>query len=349
MIETENMLEIQCRGSPWEIGLEHGTKAAPQIRNTIQFYTELFQRKVNLNWDQACAEAQKYAPHIHQHYLALESEMQGIAQGSGVKYEELLALNVRSEMFFGAALDGCTSISWRTEDSCLMGQNWDWMVEQKDNLVLLHIEQPGKPVIEMLTESGMIGKIGLNSAGLGLCVNAIRCAGSAYDRTPIHMMWRVVLERSSVSSAVEAIQAHGCGGACHMLIADRSGSIGVEVTHRTIQFLQPDARGRIFHSNHMLESHPGTEMLWVNDSLERVRRIRQLADEIQGAVTVDSIRALLCDEENYPCSINRAQEGESDASSVFSIAMDVGKVEAHVSLGRPSNPERVFVLRPRAS
>jgi hypothetical protein len=34
------------------------------------------------------------------------------------------------------------------------------MVEQKKNLVLLQIDQPGKPVIQMLTETGMIGKIG---------------------------------------------------------------------------------------------------------------------------------------------------------------------------------------------
>ena len=34
------------------------------------------------------------------------------------------------------------------------------MVEQKENLVCLQIEQVGKPVIQMLTEAGMIGKIG---------------------------------------------------------------------------------------------------------------------------------------------------------------------------------------------
>ncbi len=34
------------------------------------------------------------------------------------------------------------------------------MVEQKENLVCLQIEQTGKPVIQMLTEAGMIGKIG---------------------------------------------------------------------------------------------------------------------------------------------------------------------------------------------
>lgn len=34
------------------------------------------------------------------------------------------------------------------------------MIEQKPNVVLLQIDQPGKPVIQMMTEAGMIGKIG---------------------------------------------------------------------------------------------------------------------------------------------------------------------------------------------
>lgn len=160
-------------------------------------------------------------------------------------------------------------------------------------------------------------------------------------------MWRLVLESISVADALEAIKAHGCGGACHMLIGDKSGSIGVEVTHRTIKYLQPDEKGRVFHSNHMLKSHPGTDMLWVKDSLSRVQRIRELADRLQGDVTQDALQQFLCDEENYPCSINREQQGESDAASVFSITMDLAKIEAKVLLGRPSNPDKVYILHPR--
>ncbi|EXJ85967.1 hypothetical protein A1O1_06336 [Capronia coronata CBS 617.96] len=341
------MIEVNCVGESFEIGFEHGTKAAPQIASTISFYADLFQKKCHLSWKQACSKANGFAPHIHENYPHLEIEMQGIAQGAGVAYEEILALNVRSELFFGAALDGCTALSWKTGATCYLAQNWDWMVEQKPNLVLLRLVQKNKPTIQMVTEAGMIGKIGLNSAGIGLCVNAIRCAGSDVNRTPIHIMWRVILESTSIAAAVEAINAHGCGGACHMLIGDQSGSIGVEVTHRTIKYLQPDDKDRIFHSNHMLESHPGTDMLWVNDSLSRVKRIRQLADKLQDDVTQDSLQKFLCDEENYPCSINRDQRGESDAASIFSITMDLGKIEAKVLLGRPNKPEKTYVLRPR--
>ena len=178
-------------------------------------------------------------------------------------------------------------------------------------------------------------------------MNAIRCAGSDVNRTPIHLLWRVVLECTSVSSAVQAIEAYGSAGACNMLIADGSDNIGVEVTHRTIQFLQSDAKGRIFHSNHMLQQHPGTELLWLGDTMHRVKRIEQLANELEGEVTEQAIHTMLCDEDNYPCSINREQVAESDAASVFSITMDLSKAEARVAFGRPSKPDRVFRLCPR--
>jgi isopenicillin-N N-acyltransferase-like protein len=160
-------------------------------------------------------------------------------------------------------------------------------------------------------------------------------------------MWRLILECSSVAEAVAAIQAYGCASSCHMLIADPCGNASVEVTHCTIEFIKPDARGRIFHSNHMLLPHPGTSPMAMNESRLRVERIREVADELQGEITKESIQSLLCDEKNFPCSINRAQEGESDAESVFSIVTDATNAEARVLLGRPSKPERIFMLQPR--
>jgi len=51
--------------------------------------------------------------------------MHGIADGAGVTYEEILALNVRTELMFGLFSDGCTSLSWRTNGASLVAQNWD--------------------------------------------------------------------------------------------------------------------------------------------------------------------------------------------------------------------------------
>ena len=50
-------------------------------------------------------------------------------------------------------------------ESALLKLKNQWMEEQKSNIVLVCIEQPGLPSIKMLAEAGLIGKIGLNSSG----------------------------------------------------------------------------------------------------------------------------------------------------------------------------------------
>jgi isopenicillin-N N-acyltransferase-like protein len=48
------------------------------------------------------------------------------------------------------------------------------------NCVLLDLEQRGKPRVLTFTEAGFVGKIGMNSAGLGLCCNL---PGHSADKT----------------------------------------------------------------------------------------------------------------------------------------------------------------------
>lgn len=55
-----------------------------------------------------------------------------MAKGSGREYRDILALNVRTEIAFGAFSDGCTAVSWRggvDGEMSLVGQNWDWDTE----------------------------------------------------------------------------------------------------------------------------------------------------------------------------------------------------------------------------
>lgn len=52
-------------------------------------------------------------------------EMQGIADGSGRDLLDIVALNVRTEINFGLFSDGCTSLSWHTNDHAWLAQNWD--------------------------------------------------------------------------------------------------------------------------------------------------------------------------------------------------------------------------------
>lgn len=75
--------------------------------------------------------ALKYQPYLSSSWPEYVEEMKGIADGAGVEYEDILAMNVRTEIAFGNFSDGCTAIAWNSEreDVSLLGQNWDWDTE----------------------------------------------------------------------------------------------------------------------------------------------------------------------------------------------------------------------------
>lgn len=268
--------------------------------------------------------------------------MSGIAIGANVELADIIAINVRTEITFGLFSDGCTALSWKTRESkSWLAQNWDWNPRQKENLVLLSISRPSTslPHIKMITEAGIIGKIGLNSAGLGVCLNAIKAKGMDPTRLPVHLGLRTVLESSSRADAVGKLEKYGVASACHMLIADaETGGEGLEWSSKDVAKVKQHVKGQVFHSNHYLLPHTGgvEDVNWLEDSKFRVKRIEELCSGIgEGEVGWESLGKVFCDEKNFPGSICREAQGRSTSATLFNIVMDLKERRAEVRVGRP--------------
>lgn len=119
------MLIVSCNGTPYEIGVQHGSQAKVPIQRCLEFYKGLFQRKSQMSWPVVRQFALEYQPFLGQNFPDYIQEMQGVAEGAGVEYADILALNVRTEIAFGAFSDGCTAFY---QDGVL-AQNWDWNTE----------------------------------------------------------------------------------------------------------------------------------------------------------------------------------------------------------------------------
>jgi isopenicillin-N N-acyltransferase-like protein len=123
------MLEVLSSGSPYEVGFQHGKVAKLEISRGIIFYRNLFQSKCKMDWEEVKIFGLRYQPYLQKHWPQYVTEMEGIAAGAGVTYADILALNVRTEIAFGAFNDGCTALSWRGASSSILAQNWDWNTE----------------------------------------------------------------------------------------------------------------------------------------------------------------------------------------------------------------------------
>jgi isopenicillin-N N-acyltransferase-like protein len=210
-------------------------------------------------------------------------------------------------------------------------------------VVALHIDQPGKPEIKMITEAGIIGKIGLNDAGVAVCLNAIVAPGVDFSKLPVHLALRSVLESTSLESARELLLKTSVASACHLTIADaRSGAVGLECTSADVVLMEMED-GVTAHTNHLILPHslPGIDLL--KDSPVRLERIKELASALGPSAGLEDVAGLLKDEENYPTAICRSP-GEDTIQTVFSIAMDCAGREARVKMGIPTKDGEEFSL-----
>lgn len=219
------------------------------------------------------------------------------------------------------------------------------MSEQKQNLIITRITQPDKPTIVQVTEAGIIGKIGFNSAGVGTLFNAIRVHGADASRLPAHFGLRMVLESASVGDAVHALESYGMASSAHILIGDANTSLGLEFTKSTFAHCEPDAAGRVVHANHLLKEHPGeVDTVWLRDSLTRVGTMAANAGALGAEPTWEGVGGLFEDEQNAPASICRTQTLETGSATLFNIVIDLRSKRAVVRLGRPTEAEEVITL-----
>lgn len=209
------------------------------------------------------------------------------------------------------------------------------MEDQISNLVHLTIIQEGLPSIKMVTEAGIIGKIGFNSAGVGVCFNAIRARGLNRKGLPSHLGLRLALESSSAEAAAKSLEEAGMASSAYILVGDATTAIGLEFTSTTFARLPLNEHGFIAHSNHLLLHHPNVdEPKWLEDSPLRTETMGRNVLQAKG-MSWAAFGGLFEDETNYPCSISRVQEGASEFATLFNITMDLEKKKAVVREGRP--------------
>ncbi|KAL4887539.1 acyl-coenzyme A:6-aminopenicillanic acid acyl-transferase-domain-containing protein [Aspergillus karnatakaensis] len=311
-------------------------------------YEKLFLETAGADWNESKTRAATYLPALEQNEPDLVEEMKGIAAGAGVDFLDILALNLRSEISLTNYSDGCTSIITTnnspnaSEKSVFLAQNWDWVGEAGTSTAFFDISKNGKPRIRMMGEAGIVAKFGFNEAGVGICMNAIRCGTVSKVQLPVHLAMRRVLECGSFDEALAILETKGLASCVNLMIGDKSGKIAtIECTPRGLAPIFPEPGSQTtFHTNHLwspevpseIRDHPSI------NSFTRLERIKVLSKDKEGSVEI--IRAWLSDEEGTPVSICRSTppgaRGIERMETLSTIIMDLKALQAEVSFGKPS-------------
>lgn len=214
----------------------------------------------------------------------------------------------------------CTSLAYPSAK--LMGQTWDWAERLEELAVILRITKPDGRRLLMLVEPGMLGKLGMNSSGLGVCINFLESPVPFTPGVPFHVLSRLALEETSLEGALGCVNLLGGHAAGHLLIAGTDGrGASVELAGPT------GSIGRsvdvLAHTNHYLHLAGGERGIARIDSDRRLARVRALAQE--SPRTLEDLQRILQDRKGL-CSICRRylpSFGKAGEGTVAVIGMDL--------------------------
>ncbi|PLB33369.1 putative acyl-CoA:6-aminopenicillanic-acid-acyltransferase [Aspergillus candidus] len=354
-LKARGPTKLDLRGSPRKIGFQHGLQLQRQIKDQISVYEEMFDFTSQVTWETVKDYAREFQVTLQRLTPDLYSEMEGIAEGAGLDVLDIVALNCRSELaleLYTNVADGCTSVSWKkTENSRLLAQNWDWTSLVSGNIVLMSVEREGKPKVFMVTEAGVVGKIGFNSAGVGVGLNAIKARPCETSKLPIHVALRLCLESTSVDQALSTIsKLGGLASAQYIVLADNERSLGLELSPLGDFVLEEDDNGIVTHTNHFIANRSIGDEPWQPDSDTRLRRVQQLCSELMddGVHGKHATPAILRDRifsdmYNMPNSICRqadlTRHPTMRSSTLFNIVMNLepDNLGAEVVIGQPGS------------
>ncbi|WP_085917866.1 C45 family autoproteolytic acyltransferase/hydolase [Halomonas sp. CSM-2] len=343
------MLNVtQLRGSRHAIGVVHGQRHAAQIQRSIEAYDRLFQDFAGLDWAAARQAARRFIPAIERGFPAILDELEGIAEGADLQRDDILTLNCRSEISLTQASGGCSAFSLYQQGRQWLAQNWDWRLDQLDNVVVLHIEGDDAPPLVSVGEAGMLAKIGLNAHGLGVCLNAIR-SQTCGDGLPIHVALRKLLESDGFASAQRIVAEDRVASPAHFLVASAAGqAAGFEVQPGPPGVLE--ARdGRVTHTNHLYAA--ATTACVADfpkpDSHVRLRRLDELLDPPPEA-SVSALFDVLSDHHNAPMSICKHTDNDLPEAermeTLFAVVMNLDERTLHLRHGYPCNARQTLSI-----
>jgi isopenicillin-N N-acyltransferase-like protein len=291
-----------AEASAGDRGIALGRAQADRIARNADVYMRLFELKAELGTGDvhrlgadALGRIGAFAP-----YLA--EEIQGIAAGAGMEPAMIGALNARTELLC-AGRGECSTVavlgSATASGEPIGIQTWDWHEELSDSWLHWTIEHPSGHRVETMTEAGIVGKVGVSSAGIGLLLNILghRDDGPPIG-VPIHVLNRAVLDNASGS--VEALAmlagAQMSASSAVTLVADDEDGGAIctaELSPAGPGFLTPDERGVLVHTNHFV-ADPGrsgdTMVIEGPDSVLRLDHARRaMARQQEGEIDQDSI------------------------------------------------------------
>lgn len=305
-MSQSNESYLTIKGAPYEQGFQIGNILTKDVEANVEAVKSLNATVANNPSYQDFVKAN--LSYLKKTYPELVEEMKGIAEGSGISYENIIELNIPSYFMTDQFTQECSMILARgqaTED----GKTY--VIKNRDmrspvRQVLLRRIYPDGHEISEVTGIGTVTypASGINSEGLGVTTTGfwsskvspdLTKSGSAQIFLNIHDLLRIC---ATTDQAVQRLHETPVMNGLNLIIADRNKACAAEMTATDILIEWADKRGLLYRTNHyVLPAHthlnPGEKEY--PSTFKRRARIETLLKKIHGHIRFQDLIRILSD------------------------------------------------------
>ena len=233
--EVDGTKVLHLKGTPREMGFQHGTLMKADIVEEVRFLfdvkakefkPEILGLKVPLDARRmilSISELQR--KHTPAKYY---EEIRGIAEGSGVPYEDVVAANFIPEMFHcsGFALSGSATKDGTLYHGRVLDYGCDWKLQE--HAVLVVAEPEGSIPFVNVTYAGFVGSVtGMNARKVSIGEMGGKGLGH-WEGVPMALLVRMALEEADdLDQAIAVFRDHPRTCQYFYVVADGKSGRGV--------------------------------------------------------------------------------------------------------------------------
>jgi isopenicillin-N N-acyltransferase like protein len=257
---------VELDGNGYQRGLQHGNALKNEIAEVFKKWKENIQLTTNLNVDSVISmfyRATNFEPAIKKWTPELFDELRGISESTGQSLKDVYCFQLVDEFWVyldklqNPEYNHCSGIGISATNShpAYIAQNMDLENYMNGYQVLFHISSyNNEPEQYLLSCAGLIALNGINSNGIGVCVNTLMQLEASSDGLPVACVIRGILSRQDGASALKFLKTIKHASGQNYIIGAADSVYDFEASaNKVVRFL-PDANNSllVYHTNHPL-------------------------------------------------------------------------------------------------
>ncbi len=318
---------IELKGSPYEIGFQHGRIFKERIKEWVPRYCRFE------GWSAVQLESVQRRSEIYMmsFFPDLLEEMRGIAAGAEMKYEDLFLVNMFPS--FPYLTPSCTCIAFKATDlGPMLGHNGDGGVGEPPT-ILRRTQLTSSDGYSSLTASVWVGTvwgIGMNEHGFCLvCSSAHPVDTENRDGICIWILLKGVLQHCrNVTEAIELMSnCRIVGKGATVLVVDASGDAAVvEIAPHKAVTLRTESNA-IWCTNHYTsgEIEYRDEPEYIANSMGRYQKLTELSETGGFEFSLEGMKRVLTDHDQPGAICQHKDRGQIMETYLSMILLSKGR------------------------